>query len=144
MAQSNAPTSPTPSQTESSESGESGGTPGQTQESEIEPLQLDAQPAAEIAQSAPGKAEPATERLRNPLRKVAEPAAEKAPEPATEVGTRCGNCPETVAQSNAPTSANPEKSESENLQKTKADSVHINQLLKGTLDRPLPEEEAHK
>ena len=48
--------------------------------------------------------------------------------------------PETVAQSNAPTSANPEKSESENLQKTKADTVHINQLLKGTLDRPLPKE----
>ncbi len=102
VAQSNAPTSTTPGQTESSESGDSGDPSGQIQEPEIEPLRLNAQPAAESAQSVAENAEPAAE-----------------------------NAPETVAQSNAPTPANPEKSVSENLQKTKDDSVHINQLLKG-------------
>lgn len=60
-----------------------------------------------------------------PLRPRAEPTSE--------------NAPETVAQSNVPTPTNPELGESENLQKTKADSVHINQLLKGNLEHdPLP------
>ena len=75
--------------------------------------------------------------MPNPLRKLRNPLLEEAPEPAEPVAE---SAPETVAQSNAPTPANPEKSESENLQKTKADTVHINQLLKGTLDRPLPKE----
>ena len=109
VAQSNAPTSVTPGQTESSESGDSGDPSGQIQEPEIEPLRLDAQPAAERAQFATENAEPAAE-----------------------------NAPETVAQSNAPTPANPEKSVSENLHETKDDSVHINQLLKGTLEHKAP------
>ena len=149
------PTSPAPSQTESSESGESGGTPGQTQESEIEPVSEIAQPATEVAQPAAESAQSAVESAE-PVAESAEPsaesaepvvesaqsAAEKAPEPAAEVAEPVAeNAPEPVAQSNAPTPANPEKSESEDLQKTKAGSVHINQLLKGNLERPLPKGE---
>ena len=55
-----------------------------------------------------------------PLRPRAEPTSE--------------NAPENVAKSNGPTPTNPGLGESENLQKTKADSVHINQLLKGNLE----------
>ena len=116
VAQSNAPTSVTPGQTESSESGDSGDPSVQIQEPEIEPLRLDAQPATENAEPVPEQAQSAAEN--------AEPAAE--------------NAPETVAQSNAPTPANPEKSVSENLQETKDDSVNINQLLKGTLEHKAP------
>ncbi len=85
------PTSSAPHQTESSESGGSAGPSGQTQEPEIEPLRLRAEPTSE-------------------------------------------NAPEAVAQSNAPTPTNPELGESGNLQKTKVDSFHINQLLKGNLE----------
>ena len=136
------PNASAPSQTESSESGESAGPPGQTREPEIEPLRQGAEHAAESApetvaenasETATEGAQPAAE-VAEPAAEVAEPAAETVPETVAE------KAPKPVAQSNAPTPANPEKSESEELQKTKTDTVHINQLLKGTLDRPLPKE----